>query len=167
MIFDMQWSDLQTRVRELDELSTSGALVRLLVAWFRDNSDILRHPSFSSYRLENFCRLTEADYATEVHVLTPRELKRVKSDIDGYTASDLDLIPQYLRDLFTLLLVLDVAKDCPVCDSPGLGVYASCVTGRLAYECRQCGFAMYRDGSSVESRLRVATRAELQAANLL
>jgi hypothetical protein len=167
-VFAAARMDLQARIRMLDEGSSSIHLVRALISWLRENSSLLAQEPFSIYQFEKYLALKEEDYPVGVRPLTTPDLNRINVYISKYTTQNTKLLPQYLRSILESYLVLEVDEDCPNCGRSGLCVYASRVDSRLAYECRQCGFAKHQDGSPVEPNvLTIAKHRELREANLI
>lgn len=140
------WTELQRTVSAMPESSDPREILSTLLTWLAKNSETVCDEPFLSYGLDRFLGLDIDSYPFDMSSMRGAEFEHFKKVIKRYSSEDAENIARYLRDTLESLIVLEVDRQCPRCESWGMGAYKDCRDERIIFECRQCGFASYSDG---------------------
>jgi hypothetical protein len=163
-----EWKEFQIKLIAMPEISTPREILKEILGWFLNNSEIILDSPFSSYGLERYLGLEIDRYPVDISPMRGAEFEHFKKAIKRYSPREADSIARYLRDTLESLVVLEVDNQCARCEHWGRKAYKSVREERIVFECGQCGFASYADGSSATSdETTFASIADLKNAGLI
>lgn len=163
-----QWIEFQNTIAAMADDSSPREILNTILSWLRRYPEIFSGEPFVAYSFHRFLALKEENYPVETSTMHGKEFEHFKKIIKKYRAKDTESIGMYLRDTLETLVVMEVDEQCSRCGRSGLGVYKSDQDGRIAFECRQCGFAKYVDGSRVSANeLTFASVDDLRSVGLI
>lgn len=164
----MQWKTLQLATETLSLNSSPKNLLDILLYWLRKNHKLCFIKPFSDYGFDKFLKMNESALPVDFSSVTGKDVMHFKSIIIEYSYKDVNKIAQFLRDLFEELVIFEVDKQCPICDSWGMRVLVGEINGIFAYECKVCTYVKYSDESDVNGdRLVFASTSKLREAGFL
>lgn len=147
-----QWDEFQRAIAAMYDNALPRDIANAILTWLRQYPETFLNGPFSDYSFDRFLSLQEEDYPVEVSRMRDAEFINFKKIIKKYSAEDAESIARFLRDTLETLVVLMVDKQCPRCEASEMGIYKNSEDGRIAFECRQCGFANYLDGAKVGTK---------------
>ena len=163
-----QWTEFQNTISVMDDKSSPREILSVILSWLRKSPETFSTGEFSVYGVNRFLELREENYPVESSPMRGVEFSHFKKIIEKYSHNDIENIARYLRDTLETLVVVAADRQCPRCERWGLGVYKNANDGRMAFECRQCGFAVYSDGSIVgANELTFASTENLDGIDLI
>jgi hypothetical protein len=163
-----QWIEFQKTVAAMGDNSSPREILNTILNWLRRYSEIFSSEPFASYGFYRFLLLKEENCPVKKSSMHGVEFENFKKIIKKYRTKDTESIARYLRDTLEILVVMEVDRQCPRCGCWGMGVYKNSQDGRIAFECRQCGFASYLDGSRVSANeLTFASNDDLRNTGLM
>jgi hypothetical protein len=167
-LMSSQWVEFQNAIAAMADNSSSQEILNAILNWLSQYSEVLASEPFATYGFERFLILKDGNYPVEKSSMHGVEFEHFKKIIKKYGAKEVESIARYLRDTLEALVVMEVDRKCPKCENWGMGVYKNSQDGRIALECRQCGFASYLDGSRVgANELTFASNDDLRGAGLI
>lgn len=167
-ILPSQWMDFQKMVAVMPNDSEPIEVLKSILRWLMDNSEIILSEPFLSYKLGRFLDLQLDCYPVDMSSIRGAEFDHFKKVIKKYNSQDAESIARYLRDTLESLVVLEVDKDCPKCEHWGVGAYKSCHDERIVFECRQCGYVFDADSANESTdEFTFASIEDLRRAGLL
>ncbi|WP_073222821.1 hypothetical protein [Massilia sp. CF038] len=163
-----QWAEFQNTMAEMDDDSSPREILNVILGWLRKNSEIFSDEPFSIFGINRFLELREENCPVESSPMHGVEFANFRKIIKKYGCDDIENIARYLRDTLETLVVMEADRQCPRCERWGMGIYTNSEDGRMAFECRQCGYGVYTDGSRVgANELTFASTEGLRGIDLL
>jgi hypothetical protein len=151
-----------------NEMLSAIELLRMLLQFLRECSEVLDEEPFVGYGLKQFAALHAEDHPIEFTSSSEAEVRHLMAIIRSSRHKKVDAISMLLRDILEQLLVVESDRDCPRCGSGGMGIFKSGSDGRLALMCKHCGHGVYLDGSKMAvGALAVPTTTDLRNAALI
>jgi len=167
-LISRQWTEFQKTVAAMADNSSSREILNTILNWLRRYPEIFSGEPFVAYRFDRFLVLKDENCPVETSSMRGVEFEHFKKIINKYRCEDTENIARYLRDTLETLIVMEVERECPRCGGWGMGVHKNSQDGRMAFECRQCGFASYIDGSRVSANeLSFASNDDLRNAGMM
>lgn len=163
-----QWTEFQNAIAAMDDNSSPRAILSVILSWLRKYPETFSTGEFSVYGVNRFLELREENCPVETSPMHGDEFAHFRNIIKKYGQNDIESIARYLRDTLETLVVMEADRQCPRCERWGMGIYKNSNDGRMAFECRQCGFAVYSDGSRVgANELTFASTENLNGIDLI
>lgn len=167
-LLQTQWVEFQDSIAAMDDNSSARQILNVILSWLRQYPQVFLNHPYSDYAFDRFGSLVEADCPVERSPMHGAEFVAFKRIIANTRVRDAESIARYLRDTLETLVLLEVDRQCPRCQNCIMHVYKNRYDGRTAFQCRQCGFAHYLDGSRVgANELTFAFNEDLHRAELI
>ena len=164
----LQWAEFQSSIAHLDTSAKPLVTLRAILFWLRKYPNAFGGEIDRVYRFQLYRTIDESLFPVDWSELSPAELEKFRHTVIKYRADQAEGIARLLRDRLEDLLIVEKGQECPNCERWGLGIYFDRQKDTIAYECKQCGYAAYPDGTPVAAgRLSLAGTDDLMNAGIL
>lgn len=163
-----QWCEFKKTIGGMPNDAKPREILNAILSWLRQYSEIFSCDPFLFYQFNKFININDKNLPVEASPMHGIEFENFRKIIYRYKMKDIESIARYLRDVLERLIILEVDRQCPRCDYWGLGIFKDSKDGRVIFECKQCGFSMYEDGSRAnDSEFSFAESDDLRNAGLI
>ncbi|MDR2307117.1 MAG: hypothetical protein LBE53_07975 [Paucimonas sp.] len=162
------WYELQSVVTLLSDKSSVMDILEVILLWLRRNYECFAVEPFSVYGFDELSHVNEKLMPVEFSTFRLGDMAHFREVILGYQAKDVEAIARFLRDTIEELITIEIDGQCPRCESHGMRIFIGKQNGLLAFQCNDCGYAHYSDGSKVEiGGLEFVSEARLRELGLI